>query len=90
MQPAVMTGYGSRSDIWALHPLGPYLKNDVPVYVCASYADEAHLMLSGLMDLAKAFLQAFHSVSLVERYVKRLSCPYGLNSCIGQDLVGHK
>ena len=43
--------------------------------------DQAHLMLSGLMDLAKAFRHAFHSASFVFRYVKRLSCPYGLNSC---------
>ena len=30
-------------------------------------------MLSRLMDLAKAFLQAFHSGSLVDRKVNRLS-----------------
>jgi len=36
---------------------------------------ELYLMLSRLMDLAKAFLQAFHSASPVDRYVKRLSCP---------------
>ncbi len=47
-------------------------------------ADEMYLMLSGLMDLAKAFRQAFHSASFVFRYVKRLSCPYGLNSCMEQ------
>ena len=44
-------------------------------------------MLSGLIDLAKAFLQAFHSASFVVRYVKRLSCPYGLNSCMAQKIV---